>query len=183
MYTNATLKYFKQFREAHNMDNSDYVTNGEVLVWLTDKLEHEAEARSPKVIAAKHQEILDRLEKYYQENPEVKALATKFGPSNEELAQRRRSNIGVHQTHCCKGHGCKYNDADCPVVLGEIEGLSACEFDKPDSTCSGEPTVSQLNTDRIKAYNNFASTYNVNESIIRDSFNAGIDWCITQIKK
>ena len=23
-----------------------------------------------------------------------------------------------HRTHCCKKHGCKYNDDDCTVVLG-----------------------------------------------------------------
>ena len=25
-------------------------------------------------------------------------------------------NVGVHQTHCCVVHGCKYGDEDCPVV-------------------------------------------------------------------
>lgn len=25
---------------------------------------------------------------------------------------------GVHETHCCPVHGCKYGDADCPVTLG-----------------------------------------------------------------
>jgi len=24
----------------------------------------------------------------------------------------------VHSTHCCKRHGCKYGDDECPVVLG-----------------------------------------------------------------
>lgn len=27
---------------------------------------------------------------------------------------------GVHRTHCCKKHGCKYGDKDCPVELGLI---------------------------------------------------------------
>ena len=30
------------------------------------------------------------------------------------------SKYGVHRTHCCILHGCKYGDDDCPVVSGEI---------------------------------------------------------------
>ncbi len=37
------------------------------------------------------------------------------------------NNIGVHSAHCCKWHGCKYGDEDCPVVLGEVEQLYICE--------------------------------------------------------
>ena len=37
-------------------------------------------------------------------------------------------NIGVHVTHCCKWHGCKYGDEDCPVVLGKIKQLYLCEY-------------------------------------------------------
>ena len=33
---------------------------------------------------------------------------------------------GVHATHCCPEHGCKYCDDDCPVVNGEIAGI-VCE--------------------------------------------------------
>lgn len=32
----------------------------------------------------------------------------------------------VHGTHCCKIHGCKYEDEDCPVVLGTEKGIQ-CE--------------------------------------------------------
>lgn len=38
-----------------------------------------------------------------------------------------RGSIGVHATHCCKWHGCKYGDPDCPVVLGKIEQVYLCE--------------------------------------------------------
>ena len=37
-------------------------------------------------------------------------------------------NIGVHTSHCCKWHGCKYNDPDCPVVKGEAEQEYLCEW-------------------------------------------------------
>ena len=37
------------------------------------------------------------------------------------------SNIGVHASHCCKWHGCKYGDPDCPVVSGEVKQEYLCE--------------------------------------------------------
>lgn len=36
-------------------------------------------------------------------------------------------NVGVHQTHCCIMHGCKYGDEDCPVENGEIRQKYICE--------------------------------------------------------
>lgn len=38
-----------------------------------------------------------------------------------------RGSIGVHISHCCKWHGCKYGDPDCPVVNGEVEQKYLCE--------------------------------------------------------
>ncbi len=35
--------------------------------------------------------------------------------------------IGVHRTHCCIIHGCKYGNKDCPVVLAEVEQEYLCE--------------------------------------------------------
>lgn len=35
-------------------------------------------------------------------------------------------NVGVHRAHCCKWHGCKYGDEDCPVVNGEVEQNYLC---------------------------------------------------------
>lgn len=43
------------------------------------------------------------------------------------------TKIGVHQTHCCSIHGCKYGDDDCPVYLKEIKQAypcESCELDK-----------------------------------------------------
>ena len=34
--------------------------------------------------------------------------------------------IGVHIAHCCKWHGCKYGDPDCPVVSGEVKQEVLC---------------------------------------------------------
>jgi hypothetical protein len=37
-----------------------------------------------------------------------------------------RGTIGVHASHCCKWHGCKYGDDDCPVANGEVEQEYLC---------------------------------------------------------
>ena len=33
---------------------------------------------------------------------------------------------GVHKTHCCVKHGCKYNEDDCPVVNDRIKQTYNC---------------------------------------------------------
>ena len=35
---------------------------------------------------------------------------------------------GVHRTHCCVDHGCKYNYKDCPVELGLLKQDYPCEM-------------------------------------------------------
>ena len=37
------------------------------------------------------------------------------------------NSLGLHINHCCKEHGCKYNDPDCPVVNGRAEQVYLCE--------------------------------------------------------
>ena len=37
-------------------------------------------------------------------------------------------NIGAHTSHCCKWHGCKYGDENCPVANGEIKQEYLCEW-------------------------------------------------------
>lgn len=37
------------------------------------------------------------------------------------------NNHNVHATHCCKWHGCKYGDPDCPVVAGKVKQKYLCE--------------------------------------------------------
>lgn len=37
-------------------------------------------------------------------------------------------NIEVHRCHCCRWHGCKYGDEDCPVANGEVEQEYLCEY-------------------------------------------------------
>ena len=42
-----------------------------------------------------------------------------------------KSHYGVHRTHCCIKHGCKYGDEDCPVTTGEIKQDYECEDCRP----------------------------------------------------
>lgn len=35
---------------------------------------------------------------------------------------------GVHRTHCCSKHGCKYCDEECPVELGLLKQDYPCEM-------------------------------------------------------
>lgn len=37
------------------------------------------------------------------------------------------AHVGVHRTHCCIMHGCKYGDENCPVTDGEIRQEFPCE--------------------------------------------------------
>jgi len=39
---------------------------------------------------------------------------------------------GVHETHCCVEHGCKYGDEDCPVVIGLIKQKYFCQDCNPN---------------------------------------------------
>jgi hypothetical protein len=59
----------------------------------------------------------------------------------------RRSEIipekkwGVHETHCCLEHGCKYGDRNCPVATGQIKQAYLCEscgYDEFENKCQEE---------------------------------------------
>jgi hypothetical protein len=38
------------------------------------------------------------------------------------------ADLEVHRTHCCKIHGCKYCDADCPVEHDVVKQGYPCEM-------------------------------------------------------
>lgn len=46
-------------------------------------------------------------------------------------------NEGVHVTHCCLKHGCKYNNKDCPVASGKLKQEYPCEFCDDEEHCAG----------------------------------------------
>jgi hypothetical protein len=46
---------------------------------------------------------------------------------NDDI-QREVAKHGVHASHCCVKHGCKYAyGSDCPVVAGDVEQKYPCE--------------------------------------------------------
>lgn len=49
-------------------------------------------------------------------------------------------NIGVHETHCCILHGCKYGSENCPVEKGKIIQRYLC----PDCQEEGIESVKDL---------------------------------------
>ena len=60
----------------------------------------------------------------------------------EEAASRGETTIpneswGVHRTHCCSRHGCKYGTVDCPVVLNLIKQEYPCESCEDDNRFKG----------------------------------------------
>jgi hypothetical protein len=55
---------------------------------------------------------------------------------NVDKAMANKEHWGVHESHCCPKHGCKYGDNDCPVVLGLTDKHSnhceTCEWEYED---------------------------------------------------
>lgn len=45
---------------------------------------------------------------------------------------------GVHVTHCCLHHGCKYDAEDCPVETGAIAQAHPCEQCQEDHLLARE---------------------------------------------
>ena len=48
---------------------------------------------------------------------------------------------GVHETHCCEKHGCKYGYNDCPVEIGLVKQMYECELgDEMNDPCYEDNT-------------------------------------------
>ena len=61
-------------------------------------------------------------------------------------------NTNVHITHCCKWHGCKYGDPDCPVVLELARQEYICE-ECNDDLCNEDYFRKSLqNIEEIKKF-------------------------------
>ena len=50
---------------------------------------------------------------------------------------------GVHTSHCCAKHGCKYCDEACPVETGRLQQEHPCE-DCPTHTWTVTPSTPAL---------------------------------------
>lgn len=53
--------------------------------------------------------------------------------------------IGVHKTHCCIIHGCKYGDPNCPVVNGSVKQEYICEYCEMDNIKTLEEIDKMMN--------------------------------------
>ncbi len=58
----------------------------------------------------------------YLENVEAWEAVAKFLSGQPSVV-----HIGVHTSHCCAVHGCKYGNSKCPVVLGTHKQQYPCE--------------------------------------------------------
>lgn len=52
--------------------------------------------------------------------------------------------VGVHASHCCYSHGCKYGDLDCPVAWGTRKQEYRCEECDFAWESAGSPTCSMI---------------------------------------
>jgi hypothetical protein len=58
----------------------------------------------------------------WEENRAKKELAASKGETTIP-----EDDWGVHRTHCCNKHGCKYGDPDCPVEINLLKQDYPCE--------------------------------------------------------
>lgn len=78
-----------------------------------------------------------------------------------EIPESDRTSIpkehwGVHEQHCCPMHGCKYGDADCPVVRGLTKGI-ICEDCQHDLDMS-KPKAKKEYLDKAKIIANLTES-------------------------
>ena len=59
------------------------------------------------------------------------------------MSQTEDYKIGVHVTHCCIDHGCKYGDQDCPVADGSHRQANPCEHCPPTFNHQGDYTAGE----------------------------------------
>lgn len=81
------------------------------------------------------------------------------------------NDYAVHAEHCCKYHGCKYGDKNCPVVKEKVKQLWPCEdcYEEMDeaeyytSVVSRLPQMYELRLEAQKRAFNKATKENTNE--------------------
>jgi len=62
------------------------------------------------------------------ETLEVKSMAKTANELIAQLVSSFRVNVvGIHTSQCCKLHGCKYGNEDCPVSAGDVAQKYPCE--------------------------------------------------------
>lgn len=89
---------------------------------------------------------------------------------------------GVHETHCCRKHGCKYfENEDCPVVLGLIKQAYPCMVgDDINDPCMEDDE--ELIDFQMK-YDEYRSVLENIENLTRNSSNGEIYRIHEMVKK
>ena len=125
---------------------------------MTNKVKDWAEASEENIKTGNIQEIAESLNERFGSLVEATTLALEFAVRKEDVVLahwlrtalakintakkseldtllppydmiRRANQIkDVHTEHCCKEHGCKYGEDDCPVVTGKKIQSYPCEI-------------------------------------------------------
>lgn len=102
------------------------------------------------------------------------------GPGEFESHLSYMSKIGVHVTHCCLMHGCKYGDVDCPVVIKTHRQRYSCEICENQEITLGKHTADDsVNQSNSRGH---AEVKNPRESRLRkppyrrDNFTSRQEW-------
>ena len=70
------------------------------------------------------EKLRGRCERWLRGLQALEAFFAQAEPGETSIPKER---WGVHETHCCKRHGCKYGHEDCPVVVGLVRQAYPCE--------------------------------------------------------
>lgn len=71
------------------------------------------------------------------------------------LEEEDEENFGPHLSHCCKEHGCKYGEDNCPVVTGQVVQQFRCE-ECPASAKAVKTRVKSLEKELLEAKKSLA---------------------------
>lgn len=74
--------------------------------------------------------------------------------------EERDRQIGVHRTHCCLKHGCKYGRLDCPVTWKSVKQAYNCEQCEEEWEDAGSPKCCVADCDKA-AYWKWGSIENI----------------------
>lgn len=93
-----------------------------ILSFKTDGLDEKLSSNLSKISC---DDILEDIEStiYHENRRKITTEAANNGKTTIP-----ESDWGVHISHCCSIHGCKYGDIDCPVILGLAKQKYSCEF-------------------------------------------------------
>jgi len=109
--TKSEAKYIAQKYEEHH----EYCN---LAIAINDKFRMEYHAGCMKLAL----QLFERFSDSHGFKSTTSAILWKDIPISKKV-----NKTGVHQSHCCIDHGCKYNDKDCPVVSGQIKQKYPCE--------------------------------------------------------